>query len=348
MSRKSTAKSKYEDKNLIDIFELTIRLSGIDPETAVRSKSADQYWSSIEVVWKIYSERIGINVMYAVLFFIHWGSWPKVVVENAELLTLCEMAKSEFLKHTEEMKIAKGKRVFTSARTAVLKSKSPYVANKRMWKSMEYKKFLESKTDYRLFGGEITAEFNLLQTTAWEYEAMRKSAYIRYRYEQFKRIITRVLPCASSWTDAEWSNQENIINGLYAEHAINYAVEWGDFDCLIQAWNSLTKDDTDIKEALDIIKIKHLPLSMAKQIWKDETEKHIEDLFLYVCHMYKEHGRGIVHFSSSGFENIQKLREEVTSSWLYKLVYNWDTSDDYKLSHKTRKALFEISADIYG
>ena len=164
-------RKKYESEELKTIYELTNALCSIDSTIATRSTTADRYWSYILKMWKTHTDAIGCNIMYNILFSIRWGVLPKDTPQKPDLIKLIELAKAEFLKHSQEMRIAKSKNVFKAAYTAVMKSTSPHASPGKHWRSRYFQKFLEDQLQYKLYGGDVIVEnLNLVDTPMFEIE----------------------------------------------------------------------------------------------------------------------------------------------------------------------------------
>lgn len=337
-------KNKYDSPELEAIFDLTVKLSGINPTTVKRSKSAEQYWSFIEKTWKNSADAIGGKVMDIILFHIHWGCYPTPIPQNADFLKLLELAENEFLKHTREMEIAKSKQVFRSAYTAVMKSKSPYAQQKRCWASETYKEFLQNRTLCALYGGQIVVEkLNLATIPAYVLSDMKSKAMTCYKYEQFKKRIKQLLPVASAWSDEEWVNEQNILTNFQNMYGLNYAVEWQDFDSLMYTLGELKKDEPSMYYVLSI---KNFPYQMAQAIWPTNTNQKLEELFIHFCEKYKKYMSRAKNYSACSYEDALRMRDMILDSWLYKELYSWYENKIYVLSQEARKNLFGISLNV--
>ena len=337
-------KNKYDSPELETIFDLTVKLSSINPATVKRSKSAEQYWSFIEKTWKTSADVIGGNVMDIVLFHIHWGCYPAKMSQSTDFLKLVELAECEFLKHTSEMEIAKSKQIFRSAYTAAIKSKSPYVMQKHCWKSSTYKEFLQNKTLYKLYGGQVIVEkLNFAVTPNHILEDMKDKAMTCYKYEQFKKRINKLLPAARAWSDEEWVNQQNILTNLQNAYGINYAVEWQDFDNLMYVLGELTKDEPSMYYVLTL---KSFPYQMAQAIWPTDTNGKLEKLFIHFCKKYKKYMSRAKSYSACSYKDALSMRDMILNSWLYKELYSWYANKTYELSKEARKMLFDISLSV--
>lgn len=335
---------KYNTPELDSIFNLTLKLSGTDPMTVKRSYSADRYWGFVEKTWKNAEKTIGGNVMYTVLFHIHWGCYPVKTPVNPDFLQLAELVEAEFLKHTHEMEIAKSKRVFRSAYIAVMKSYSPYVLRKDEWKSAAYKDFLEKKTQVRLYGGQVVVHsLNLVTTPGREIQDMVYKARIRYACERFKRSIERLLPDARAWSESEWSDQRNIIDNMKKTFGVDYAVEWEDFDRTIDMIEAVESKRTTRYEMLSV---NHFSYDMAKMLWPVNTDAVLENMFCYYVTWYKDYVLRVKCNSSCGCGDEEMLRNQILESWLYKVMYGWYRGKAHPLSDKTRKKLFDISLGV--
>jgi len=337
-------KNKYDSHELEAIYDLTIKLSGINPMTVKRSKSAERYWSFIEKTWKNSADIIGGNVMDIVLFHIHWGSYPTTMPQNSDFLKLIELVENEFLKHTREIEIAKSKQVFRSAYTAVIKSKSPYVSQKHSWASEEYKEFLQNRTLCKLYGGQIIVEkLNLASTPIHILADMKNKAMTCYRCEHFKERIKQLIPTASLWSDKDWANEQNILFNLQNVYGINYAIEWKDFDNLINMLDELPKDEPSMYYVLTV---KNFTYQMAQALWPTSAEENLEKLFIHFCKKYKKYMSYAKSYSACSYADALSMRDMILNSWLYRELYSWYENKTHNLSNEAKKMLFGISLNV--
>lgn len=337
-------KKKYESTELEAIFDLTVKLSGINPSTVKRSKSADQYWSFVLRTWKNSADVIGGNVMYIVLFHIHWGCYPPHIPQSADFLKLITLAEFEFLKHTREMEIAKSKQVFRSAYTAVLKSKSPYAPQKKCWVSVKYKEFLQNRTFRALYGGQVVVEnLNLAVTPTHILTDMKNRAITCYKYELFKKRITQLLPWAGTWSDEEWLNEQNILVNLQNVYGINYAIEWEDFDMLMDMIGEMSKDEPSM---YSVLSVKNFPYQMAQAIWKTNANQKLEELFSHFYKKYKVYMSRAKSYSACSYEDALSMRDMILNSWLYKEMYSWYENKTHALSPKVSKMVFNLALNV--
>ena len=336
---------KYDSPEIEAIFNLTIKLSGIDPSTVKRSKSADRYWSFVEKLWKDSADKIGGNVMYIILFHIHWGCYPQGTPTNPDFCQLVKLAEAEFLKHTDEMGLAKSKQVFRSGYTAVLKSRSPYVTRKKCWQSLRYKEFLKNRTLFKLYGGQMVVEnLNLVKTPLYIIEDMKNRAKIRYKYEKFKRTVIRLLPCAETWTVGDWANEQSIIGEMQKAFSINYADQWEDFDDLMEMLGEVEEKEPSMYRVLGVSTFTY---DMAKRVWPTNTDATLEEMFLYYGTKYKQYASRAKGNSPYSYEESQDMRKCILDSWLYQVINEWNENETHMLSDETRKMLFDISLDIF-
>lgn len=337
-------KNKYDSPELEAIFDLTIKLSGINPATVKCSKSANRYWSFIEKTWKNSSNTIGGNVMDIVLFHIHWGNYPTTMPQNSDFLKLIELVENEFLKHTREMEIAKSKQVFRSAYTSAIKSKSPYVKKKHCWSSQMYKEFLQNKTLCKLYGGQtIVEKLNLVTTPSHVLADMKSRAMTCYRCEQFKTRIKQLIPAANLWLDEEWANEQNILTNLQNIYGVNYAIEWQDFDGLINMLDALSTAEPSMYYVLTV---KNFPYEMARAIWPTKTEENLEKLFIHFYKKYKKYMSHAKGYSACSYADVLSMRDMIINSWLYRELYSWYENKTHSLSNETKKTLLDISLNI--
>lgn len=331
---------KYDSPELESIFNLTLKLGGIDPMTVKRSYSAHRYWAVAEKIWKNAEKQIGCNVMYTVLFHIHWGCYPVDSPTNADFFQLVELAEAEFLKHTNEMEIAKSKSVFKRAYAAVMNSQSPYVMKNCRWCSFEHRGFLENRTLFKLYGGEVVVHsLNLVTVSRADLDSMIDKAQTRYKYERFKHFIEQLLPCAAAWTDAEWSDHRNIIDHMKNAFGVDYSDAGFKFDRLIGLICAI--EDWQINLG-DILAVSHFGEDMARLLWPTYWEAIVEELFVFVYSCYKKFASEVRVSHEYSDEDLVIMREEIMNNWVFKIVFGWYQSEIYDFSTGFRKMLFDI------
>lgn len=334
----------YDDTpELREIVELTRTLCHLPEKAYSRSRGAEGYWSKVMKLWKTNLNVMGYNVVYAALHCIHWGVYPKDFPDDQDLLRLVELIKLEFLKVNADLECAKTKQFFNSALTRVRKSNSPHCGVKKL-KSKTFDEFLESKTMYKLFGGEIKVRnLNLLTTTVHDFEDIREKAKRRFFYENIKAHIVKLIPEASTWTDDDFSNDANIVAQLHKYYGVDLRWCNQNFDQLIEVIELMDNDDF-YGEAL--LGMTNIPMPLAKVLWSEKTEECIELAF---CDTYEYIGKYVRFARAYGYHSgqLDPAHEKLQNSWLYCQIAEWYDNRSHKLSNKTRSCFLNASLGIF-
>lgn len=338
--RSKPMRKNYDSERIREIFDLTLELADITSATAKCSKSEGVFWDTILKLWKEKEKSIGCNIMYATLYRLYWGCWLKNIESNMKVRRLCELVAEELQERKDILKLIEHKRGFMTPYNAVMKSKSPYSARGKQWKSEFYAAFLKNRTNYHLYGGERVVErLDLWQISMTELEEMKANAAARYRYERFMRLISKLIPESANWDFDAWANENNILAALQLRFGIDFHKKWELFDDMLHLmiW---TGEEASYDNRF--LNVKELPIIVAKVIWPERTEETIEAMFRTACSGMKRFFQSDFSHAACDGPQAHYLQRQFIDSWLYKQIKAWNNSDDYSLCHETRKYLFDF------
>ena len=266
------------------------------------------------------------------------------MTQDSNLEKLVTLLSNEFLKVTKDLEQAKQRQFFNSSLTQVLKSHSPYLV-KKQWKSEVLASFRESKTNYRLYGGEIVVkDLNLLNTSMDEFRDMKARARVFAHYSNIKNFLIKFIPAAKSWSDDEFSDDSKILNSLNQAYGVD--LDWcrENFDQLYEAYtqNIGKKDNLYL-----YLHIKTLPIGLRKIIWPQNTDAEIDKLFIGIynqCAQYISYAKKHQYNYTNAISITQQRFHE---SWLYNQIREWNDSGSYTLSHETKICYFNLDLGTF-
>ena len=265
----------YDSDDLSTILRLSMKLCGKETTSVRRSRTPVQYWNRMFRLWRTKTSVIGYNVVYAALYCTHWGTYPVDMPSKPELRMLVDLVRRQFERVNADMKCAKEHFFFSTSLNDVLNSDSPHLRSSIRWTSACYRAFLMAKTQYKLYGAFYEIDnLNLLTTSVEEFVDMKSAAETRQLYETVKGYIVKLIPCASTWSDDQFSNDAAIIMHLKNLYKIDYIECPDSFDSLIKAFDAIDADE-DVEHRLLVVG--DMTLALAKVIWPYETEKQIEN-----------------------------------------------------------------------
>jgi hypothetical protein len=95
-----------------------------------------------------------------------------------------------------------------------------------------------------------------------------------------------------------------------------------------------------------LVKLRSMPLPLARVIWPTNTAQHMEELFCWCCReiakyaiFEKEHG-GTVS------QSMISAQDDLLNGWLGHQIQTW-YNNGYKLQYKTKKYYLDFSMGLY-
>ena len=257
---------------------------------------------------------------------------------------LCEVVVKELQERKDILELIDRKRGFMTPWNAVMKSRTPFAASGKRWKSEYYADFLKNRLDSSLYDVERFAEkLDLVNTKTYQFEEMKNHAMAKYRYERFMRLIMKLIPESRCWSFEEWADENRIVDSLKLTMGIDFRNNWQQFDDVMRL---LVWSENPSGYDRGMLSIRDVPFSVVKVIWPDNTEARVEELFMTACLDMRRHLQYEFTYANCVADNAYYLERQFIESWLYKQIKAWSHGDGYRLNHEIKKFLFDFEMGI--
>lgn len=330
-----------EDECFVWLYALTMSVYDIEAKENPCSKGRVKRWSDLANIWGRCAEVRGEPNLFALAIYkIHWGVYPNNIPESIPI-DMVEAVEDALLQDGESYSGWKRNQYYRDAFESVVDwSYQPGNGwNRPLWHSH----YIRNRTWLRIVYKQVAPRAIDLSHFEWrEFTATKKHANIYHECKGYEMIVSRLLPEALTWQDAQWSDEHLLRRKLKSKLNVDATVYSKEFDHIIDFLKELWyyKETSVVR----LLSIKNMPDALMEAIWPVHTQHEVTNLLCLAYSRVKSAhtflGKYDMRVHGCAWS---KLRE----SWIYnrckEWVYNGELTD---AAPRTSKIVFEIESGI--
>ena len=340
MTNKSNVSSKLCEDELFDkLYNETIAYYNLTCESARCSTGSKKRWVDLTRIWYIQADDCDeCSVLDCALYAIYWGVPMSNIPE--ELGALSEQVKDIILNREHIASTLCAQTAFYCAFYRTMCTSKPQDSCSIKRYSKLFNRYRDKRLWYHVVYRQKAAILPNLETATWrELKAAKDQADVRGFCLAFETVIRFLLPGAEYWTDKQWLDEDFLFSCLQAAFGKDWRQDPVAFDDMV----TMLMDKIYYKKTkflARLLRIKHLPYSVIKHIWPDNTFEQLQELFCTASIRAKTAERKMQNGTAN---HCAYSYDAVRASWLYKLLYSRIKSiNDGKIKRK----LFEVGMNV--
>lgn len=332
-----------EDELFHWLYSITLAVYDIDSSTYPCSKGSVKRWHDLANIWGRCAESRGEpNLFILAVHLIHWGIYPCNCPTNIPHMMISAIA-NELLTDCTAFLAWKKNPYFYDAYNFVVKLTYPIGSCAPVQRSQWFLKYIRLRTLLRIiYKNNAPPVIDFIDYSHWEVWSAQKHSAAFSAVRDYEAVIRKLILASSSWTDAQWSDEQFLYKEVYASIGLNVSSCPSAFDALIDFliayWGH---GKTSISS---LLRIRKLPSKSMHLIWPINTRYEISKLF---CFAYG-HAKATTSFlKERKYLHSFCTLKELKHSWIYRCCKNWVYSGKFNdLAPNTKKFIFEIDANI--
>lgn len=330
-----------DDECFAWLYALTMSVYDLDANDNPCSKGRIKRWSDLANIWGRYAEIRGEpNLFVLAIYKIHWGVYPKNNPASIPI-EMVEAVENALLIDGESYSGWKRNQYFRDAFERI--ADWSYQLGNGLKRPLWHARYIRNRTWLRIIYKQVAPGAIDLSHFKWrEFTANKKHANIFSECNGYEMIVSRLLPEALTWQDAQWSNENLLRRRLEDKLNVDATVYSKEFDNIIDFLRELWYyEETSV---VQLLSIKNMPDALMEAIWPVNTQREVTNL---LCLAYSRVKSAHTYLGKYNMRVHGCTREKLRESWIYNRckawVYNGELAD---AAPRTSKIVFEIDSGI--